>query len=153
MEENKDTAAMQENTDGTGQESGGDGNVEKRFTQEDVNRIVKERLAKEKGKGSEELDNRRTELDTRAAELDKRERLLSAREELKKNGFPDYLADLINTESEESIKTSIDLLTKWKGETKAELGSKVIGKINAPGIIKSVEYGESGEIRAAFGLD
>lgn len=153
MEENKDTAAMQENADGTGQESGGDGNVEKRFTQEDVNRIVKERLAKEKGKGSEELDNRRTELDTRAAELDKRERLLTAREELKKNGFPDYLADLINTESEESIKTSIDLLTKWKGETEAELKPKVIGKLDIPGTVRGIDYGESGEIRAAFGLD
>ena len=32
------------------------------FTQEDVNRIVQERLAKEKGKGNEDLDKRAAEL-------------------------------------------------------------------------------------------
>ena len=54
MEDNKNTSTegTQTNTDGT---------QERTFTQDDVNRIVQERLAKEKGKGSEDLDKRAAE--------------------------------------------------------------------------------------------
>ena len=58
---------------------------DKTFTQEDVNRIVQERLAKERSKG-----NNTDELTQRTAELDLRERKIKAREELSKNGMPDY---------------------------------------------------------------
>lgn len=56
----------------------------KTFTQEDVNRIVQERLAKERSKAAGNGDD---ELSKRAAELDMRERKLNAREALKKEGL------------------------------------------------------------------
>ena len=39
----------------TGTQTGAEGAQEKTFTQDEVNRIVQDRLAREKGKGSEEL--------------------------------------------------------------------------------------------------
>ena len=58
MEENKDI--QQESTGtGTGEKT------EKRFSQEEVNQIVQERLAREKGKGDADLQKRTQELDKR----------------------------------------------------------------------------------------
>ena len=46
---------MENNTDiQTGTQTGAEGTQEKTFTQDEVNRIVQDRLAREKGKGSEE---------------------------------------------------------------------------------------------------
>ena len=72
-----------QNTSTEGTQTGTEG---KTFTQDDVNRIVQERLAKERGKGNEELEKR-------VAELDLRERKLNAVEALRKNGLPDYLVE------------------------------------------------------------
>ena len=70
----------------TGTQTGAEGTQEKTFTQDEVNRIVQDRLAREKGKGSEELDKRE-------AALNYRERKMNAVDELRKNGLPDYLAE------------------------------------------------------------
>lgn len=69
--QNTSAEGTQTSTEGT-QKSG------KIFTQEDVNRIVQERLAKEKNKasGNEELDQRTAELDKRAADLEAKENRL-----------------------------------------------------------------------------
>ena len=44
------------NTSVEGTQTVTEGTPERTFTQEDVNRIVQERLAKEKGKGNEDLE-------------------------------------------------------------------------------------------------
>ena len=90
MEDNKNTS-----TEGT--QTGTERTTERTFTQDDVNRIVQERLAKEKGKGNEELDKR-------AAELDKRERRMNAIDELRKNSLPEYLVDALNMETDEAFQ-------------------------------------------------
>lgn len=104
--ENMENANNTENTSTEGAQ-------EKTFTQEDVNRIVQERLAKEKGRGSEELNKR-------MAELDMRERKLNAVSELRKNGLPEYLVDALNISTDEAFQKSMEAVIKMKGEAKTQ---------------------------------
>lgn len=92
----------------------------KTFTQEDVNRIVQERLAKERSKTAGNGDD---ELSKRAAELDMRERKLNAREALKKEGLPDYLVDALNMNTDEDFQKSMEAIKKLKGESPAIVAS------------------------------
>lgn len=115
---------------------------ERTFTQDDVNRIVQERLAKEKGKGSEELDKR-------AAELDRRERRMNAIEELRKNGLPDYLVDALNMNTDEDFQKSMEAVMKMRKESKPE-ESKAVGTGNLIGSIG--RNSGTDPIRKAFGL-
>lgn len=131
MEGNTNTS-----TEGTEQVTEG-----KTFTQEDVNRIVQERLAKEKGKGNDELDKRK-------AELDKRERRMNAIDELRKNELPDYLVDALNMETDEAFQQSMEAIKKMKGESTESTG-RVIGRGNPIG---TVTKGDCGDLHSAFGL-
>lgn len=118
----------------------------KTFTQDDVNRIVQERLAKERGKGNEELEKR-------VAELDLRERKLNAVEALRKNGLPDYLVEALNISTDEAFKTSMDAIVKLKEETKGSASEpQSVGKIGFPGKITGGSVG-SDPLRSAFGLN
>lgn len=134
-----------QNTSSEGTQTGIDG---KTFTQEDVNRIVQERLAKERSKGSNN-----EELDKRAAELDRRERKLNAVTKLREKGLPDYLADALNMNTDEDFDKSIEAIIKMKGETdKAqEQGGRVIGIINPIGKVGPNLPRDS--FREAFGLE
>lgn len=135
MEDNKNTS-----TEGTQTSTEG-----KSFTQEDVNRIVQERLAKEKSKGTGNGDD---ELNKRAAELDLRERKLTAREKLRENGLPDYLVDALNMNTDEDFQKSMEAILKMKGETNGY--DKPVGKCNAIG---RLGRGNSDDpTRKAFGL-
>lgn len=131
MEDNTNTS-----TEGTEQVTDG-----KTFTQDDVNRIVQERLAKEKGKGNDELDKRK-------ADLDKRERRMNAIDELRKNELPDYLVDALNMETEEAFQQSMEAIKKMKGESTESTG-QVIGRGNPIG---TVTKGDFGDLHSAFGL-
>lgn len=118
---------------------------ERTFTQDDVNRIVQERLAKEKGKGNDELDKR-------AAELDKRERRMNAVDELRKNGLPDYLVDALNMETDETFQQSMEAIIKMKGETpesNQQTPGTIIGYGNPIGVVSK---GNHDPVREAFGL-
>lgn len=131
---NTSTEGMQTGTEG--------GQAGRTFTQDDVNRIVQERVAKEKGKNSEELDKR-------AAELDLRERKMNAVQTLRDNGLPDYLVDALNMETDETFQKSMEAIKKMKGETAARQ-PQIIGKGNPIG---SVKKGDSNsDLRSAFGL-
>ncbi len=120
---------------------------ERTFTQEDVNRIVQERLAKERNKGA---GNGESELDKRMAELDRRERRLDAVEQLRKNGLPDYLVDALNIDTADSFQKSMEAILKLKGEV-TEKPPKIIGH-GSP--IGNAGIGTPGgdPIREAFGL-
>lgn len=118
----------------------------KTFTQEDVNRIVQERLAKERSKAAGNGDD---ELSKRAAELDMRERKLNAREALKKEGLPDYLVDALNMSTEEDFQKSMEAIKKLKGESPA-IGGVSMGTFNPIGkVVKDSRYDA---LRDAFGL-
>lgn len=135
MEDNKNTSIE-------GTQTGTEGTTERTFTQDDVNRIVQERLAKEKGKGNEELDKR-------AAELDKRERRMNAIDELRKNSLPEYLVDALNMETEEAFQQSMEAIKKMKGESIKSTG-QVIGRGNPIGVVTKGTQDDA--IRDAFGL-
>lgn len=83
---------------------------EKKFTQADLNRVLKERIKRERerllsGKPfSEDLDAREKELTDRAGELTKRETVLSCREYLLNNNYPVELLDIIDTGNLDDFK-------------------------------------------------
>lgn len=134
------------NTSTEGTQTSTEGTQARTFTQEDVNRIVQERLAKEKGKGNEDLEKR-------AAELDKRERRMNAVDELRKNGLPDYLADALNMETNEDFQRSMEAIKKMKGETaesRQPQAGELIGHGNPIGIVGKGGTGDA--LRGAFGL-
>ena len=118
MDENKTT--------NTNPESGAGA---KTFGQDDVNRIVGERLAAEKRKGEAALAEREQQ-------LAQRELLLTAKEKLTESGLPVELLDALNVSSPEAMDKAI---TTLKG---------VIDKIKAeapkPFTIHGAHPGESG---------
>lgn len=79
-------------------------NGEKTFTQEEVNKIVSDRLKRESDKATSALD-------TREKDLKEREMRLNAREALSEKNLPLDLLDVINYNDEESLQKSIDILT------------------------------------------
>ena len=105
MDENK--AMNNQNPDGAG---------EKTFSQEDVNRIVGERLAKEKAKGEAALAEREQQ-------LAQRELLLTAKEKLTENGLPVELVDALNVSSPEALEKALStvktVLDKYKSEARS----------------------------------
>lgn len=143
MDEMKKTS-----TEGT--QAGAEGTqAERTFTQEDVNRIVQERLAKEKSRST---GNSGDELDKRAADLDLRERKLTAREKLQENGLPDYLVDALNMNTDEDFQKSMEAILKMKGEAKNSTGPKPVGFVSPIGKIQSMGNRDGNSIRTAFGL-
>lgn len=100
-----------QNTSTEGTQTGTEG---KTFTQEDVNRIVQERLAKEKSKASsnEDFDKRTAELERRQAELTEKENRLNALTALRGAGYPDELADVLKCGNADELKNAIELIDK-----------------------------------------
>lgn len=89
----------------------------KTFTQEEVNRIVSERLNREKGK----IDaDREAEYSKREAELNTREIKLKARESLSEKNLPSELIDVINCSNEEELERSLEILERVYKDKKEE---------------------------------
>lgn len=82
-----------------GDKGGSDGRM---FTQEDVNRIVSERLARERDKL---VDDRENELKAREARLDCRDYLDSKK-------YPAKLLDLLDSSDVEKFKTAADAMVE-----------------------------------------
>ena len=96
----------------------GQGTGEKTFTQEDVNRIVQERLAKEKARNGGEAD-----FTKREQELARRELHMTARELLSEKGLPVQLFDALNCTDKEALEKSIATVEKVFNEYKANAAS------------------------------
>lgn len=139
---------MNQNADpATSQETG-----EKTFTQEDVNRIVQERLAKEKSKNSGDADFAKRE-----QELAQRELHMSAKEMLSEKGLPVQLFDALNCKDEETLKKSISTIETVFNEYKANATKSIQLKSFTPGVPTSpVNVGDGDaddlNIRKAMGL-
>ena len=78
---------------------------EKTFTQEQVNAIVGERLAKEKVKAEALIAQRESE-------LVRRELMLLAREKLIESGLPAELAEALDLSSPESFEKGFDIVKR-----------------------------------------
>ncbi len=134
MDENK--AMNNQNPDGTGA---------KTFSQDDVNRIVGERLAKEKAKGEAALAEREQQ-------LAQRELLLTAKEKLTENGLPVELVDALNVSSPEALEKALStvktVLDKYKSEARP---MKFSGAKPAESLSGVKNTGDS-SLRKAMGL-
>lgn len=135
MDENQNTEIL-EPTQGIGAqgkevESKDTKEVEKTFTQEEVNKIVQDRLAKEKVKNEKaqeeakklakmnadekakyELEKKEAEFAKREAELNKRELTATAKDILAEKGLPQELHSILNYESADSVNESIKVVEK-----------------------------------------
>lgn len=76
---------------------------QKTFTQDDVNRIVQDRLAKDRAKASEELGKREQELNDREFRLNSRQKLID-------RGLPEDMLDVLNCSSEDAFNKALDKL-------------------------------------------
>lgn len=139
---------MNQNADpATSQETG-----EKTFTQEDVNRIVQERLAKEKSKNNGDADFAKRE-----QELAQRELHMSAKEMLSEKGLPVQLFDALNCKDEETLKKSISTIETVFNEYKANATKSIQFKSFTPSVPTSPVNAGDGDaddlnIRKAMGL-
>lgn len=132
---------------------------EKTFTQDDVNRIVGERLAKERAKTTadraggikEEIND--VKLREKERELEQRELRLSAREMLIDKGLPEQLLDALNCSDKETMEKSILIIKEvFNGyENKLQKPIKIIGAVPGCGL-RNDDIGEDYEIRKAMGL-
>ena len=142
MEDNN----MNQNADpAAGQETG-----EKTFTQEDVNRIIQERLAKEKAKNNGDADFAKRE-----QELVQRELHMTAKEMLSEKGLPVQLFDALNCTDKETLEKSISTIETVFNEYKANATSSVKFVGFQPGVNREMpDAGVTGdiEIRKAMGL-
>lgn len=111
------------------------GNAEKNFTQADVDRIVAERLARERAK--------QPDLDAREKELNKRENALSAREKLISKKLPESLASLVA--GAEDMDAAIDSIeAAMSAKDKRAWGLRHEG---------ANDHDLGDELRGAFGLE
>lgn len=121
------------------------------FTQDEVNRIVSERLNKEKGKINAD---REAEYSKREEELDQRELRLHARETLTERNMPNELLDVLNYSSKEELDKCIDVidqvLKNQMQQFQAEQNKKPEPRIVIPGCSKPSPSGDP--IRHAMGL-
>ena len=105
MEDNKNTMNEQQaQQNATQAEIGGDQG--RTFTQDEVNKIVSERLARERAKGEP------TPQELKEKELSARENRIACREYIIDAGFSDKLLDVFPTDDVESFKASVDCLKK-----------------------------------------
>lgn len=76
---------------------------QKTFTQDDVNRIVQDRLAKDRAKASEEMSKREQELAEREFRLNSRQKLID-------RGYPESIMEALNCSSEDAFNKALDII-------------------------------------------
>lgn len=121
-----------------------DGAGAKTFSQDDVNRIVGERLAKEKAKGEAAIAEREQQ-------LAQRELLLTAKEKLTENGLPVELVDALNVSALKHWKRPVHretVMDKHKAEARP---IKISGAKPAESLSHAKNTGDS-SLRKAMGL-
>lgn len=131
MEDNKATV----NQTNEGQATTNQNN-ERTFTQDEVNRIVQDRLARVKGA---------SEPDQRELELQSREMALYAREKIEESGLDKSLADELKGMDKATIDKVIKIIAPMAQRMKEPI-------LNAVGSTNGMATGSDSSIRAAMGL-
>lgn len=126
------------------------GSGEKTFTQDDVNRIVQDRLAKDREKASKELGEREQELARREFRLNSRQKLID-------RGYPEDILDALNCSSEEAFNKALDIidgLIKERTSSEAEMEARRKAAASAPKFTDRSEPRRTGTdlIRQAMNL-
>lgn len=119
-------------------------NIEKMFTQSDVNRIIGERLSRDKFKSNDELDKRESE-------LTERELKFTAKQLLAEKGLSTEFAEILKLTDEKSVIEAIDLIEKLVGVKKTDNKFSVVNERKLPQNNKDDE--NYGQLRRAFGLN
>lgn len=104
----------------------------KTFTQEDVNRIVGERLAKEKNKSDASFAERESMLAAREKELANREALFNLKDKLKDMGLPGELLPVLNVQDEDKLNEALEAVKKYINEKSTNSEYEVINPIRLP---------------------
>lgn len=116
------------------------------FTQEDVNRILGERLAREKSKNEATLAEREQE-------LAQRELRLTAQEQLASRGLSADLLDALNVSSPEALEKSLGIIEKLIDQIKNEQPQVKFKGVSLSEGVKTREIDSTQEgIRKAMGL-
>lgn len=115
-------------------DNGKQGSGERLFTQEEVNNIVRDRLAKDRAKRAPAEP---TEAEKREAALTARESRLSCREHLLDNGLPSSLLDAFDTSDVDKFKKAVDVVSgviaeRAKGIEPAPLYTNLPPVVDAP---------------------
>lgn len=119
---------------------------ERTFSQDDVNRIVGERLAAEKRKGEAALAEREQQ-------LAQRELLLAAKEKLTSAGLPVDLLDALNVSSPEAMDKAITTVKAVIDKIKAESpGPVTISGASPAQSATAPPRGVDARLREAMGL-
>lgn len=118
----------------------GAGGNEKTFTQEDVNRIVQERLARERGKPLSEAEK---VLEEREKAVEAREREIAYKALMKEKNIPDEVYEALNCTSEDTFNKALEILGPYFQKLQEPI-------MNAVGPSSGATGGDS--IRAAMGL-
>lgn len=130
------------------QENSGEG--AKTFSQDDVNRIIGERLAKEKAANDAKLAQREQE-------LSQRELLLTAKEKISSAGLPAELAEAINMTSAETVDKALQIIQKIVNDSKPAPEIKGVKPADGPrfstGVSGGNGFGRYDPIREAMGLN
>lgn len=143
------TENMNQNTDQMPVQGAG----EKTFTQDDVNRIVQDRLAKDREKASKELNEREQELAQREFRLNSRQKLVG-------KGYPETLLDALNCSSEEAFDKALGIIdglmeerlaAKKDDEKQAQLEARRAKPFTGP--LNQSSYRTGDPIRKAMNLN
>lgn len=138
---------MEENTK-TGMEAAGEetGAKGKLFTQDELNTIIQQRLAREKEKAAAEQE---AAFQAREAELKQKELSLTLREKLTQNELPAYIGDILKITGEADIDRAISTLKQYALEERAKVkpGFRKIG-----GEEQTKETSVSQSLRQVMGL-
>lgn len=125
---------------------------ERTFTQEEVNRIIGERLAKEKSKGDAASAEREQQLAERERQLADREALIELKEQLKEMGLPNELLPVLNVQDRAALNVALQALQKLINKNAGQKDIQVL-----PNRLQHGEpYGRSDDVqrnlRKAMGL-
>lgn len=90
--------------------------VEKTFTQEQVNAIIGERLAKEKSKADTALAEREQQFAEREKALANREAMLDLKDKLNEMGLPAELLPVLNVTDTAALDTALNALKAYVAE-------------------------------------
>lgn len=124
------------------QQAGSQQAEEKTFTQEEVNRIVQERLSRTK----KDIPD----FEAREKELARKELVLQAKELLSNKGMPKELAGILHFTNERELKEAVELLEQHCGPEQEESKFQIIP---SGGLPKGQLWKEQDNTRKAFGLE
>lgn len=125
------------------------GETNKTFTQERVNAIVSDRLARDRQKQSEEMSKKEQELAQREFRLNSRQKLID-------RGYSESLLDALNCSSEEAFNKALDIIDslikeRTPSKEQAEL-EKNRARFTTPMNLSSGARREEDPVRKAMNL-